>query len=77
MEHEQTLRDIVREYSAWTSTHGISHIVLTENNFLRSIWAVLTLSAFGAAIYQVVTLFIRYFSYSVIIQPSVIFIFYF
>lgn len=71
MEHEQSLRDIVREFSAWTSTHGIPHIVLTENTILRSIWAILTVGAFGAAIYQVVTLFIRYFSYSVIIQPNV------
>lgn len=71
MEHEQTFRDILREFSAWTSTHGISHIVLTENNFLRLIWATLTLSAFFAAIYQVITLFIRYFSYSVIVQPNV------
>ncbi len=65
------IAQILRDFSGWTSAHGIPHIGSAQNLCLRLFWTVAFLGATGMFIYQMVLLITKYTSYEVSVQTEV------
>jgi hypothetical protein len=65
-----TIKQILRDFSAWTSAHGIPHIGSAQNSCLRIFWTLVFLASTGAFVSQMVLLIQKYLKYEVTVQTE-------
>ena len=61
------LKETTETFASDTSLHGCPHIVQAKTKLAAGFWAVIFLAALGMFIYMLTTLFIKYYSYQVVI----------
>ena len=62
---------LMKEFSGWTSAHGIPHIGASRNWPVRIIWFIIFLGALGMFGYQMEVIVSTYFDYGVIVATTV------
>lgn len=68
---KMTVWQIFRDFSAWTSAHGIPHIGGAQNVCLRIFWTVIFTVSVGMFTWQMVLLIQKYLQYDVTVQTEV------
>lgn len=58
----QTPKELVKDFSSYTTTHGVGRLAEAKTLFSRSIWTVFILGAFAMFFYQTYGLFTLYLS---------------
>ncbi|CAJ0946598.1 unnamed protein product, partial [Mesorhabditis belari] len=56
---------LCRDFSCWTSTHGIPHIGMANSQWLRFFWIFVVVACFCGFLFQLETLLRKYFAYQV------------
>ncbi|CAI4228113.1 unnamed protein product [Auanema sp. JU1783] len=59
------LRYVFKDFSCWTSTHGVPHIGMANAIWLRTFWILVVLCCVGGFIWQLQALLHKYFAYLV------------
>ncbi|ETN76502.1 Amiloride-sensitive sodium channel [Necator americanus] len=62
---------VLKDFSWWTSTHGIPHIGLANARWLRILWIVVVLACLGGFIWQFIMLVSQYLAYNVNTETAV------
>lgn len=62
---------ILKDFSCWTSTHGVPHIGMANATWLRVIWILVTIGAFCLFLYQFYNLLTTYLAYAVNTETTV------
>ncbi|KAK0425213.1 hypothetical protein QR680_009087 [Steinernema hermaphroditum] len=56
---------VLRDFSQWTSTHGVPHIGLASVLWLRLFWGAIVVFCLGMFLFQMHSLLVKYFDYKV------------
>ena len=65
------LKQILVDFSGWTSAHGLPHIGSAQSKWLRIFWTVVFLISCGMFVYQMYTLVTKYLLYATSLQTTV------
>lgn len=65
------LKQILIDFSGWTSAHGLPHIGSAQSKWLRLFWTVVFIASFGMFVYQMYTLVARYLLFATSLQTTV------
>lgn len=61
-EEPRSMKDILKKFCSYTTTHGVGRLAETKSRFSRFIWAAFIVSAFAMFFYEAHGLFALYFS---------------